>query len=82
VGFLSSVRWRCRCSKGVRLDCGYGIDLIVEGTVVVELKSVDVVHPIEEAPLLTYLRLSGKRVGLMINFNVAVLKAGVIRRVL
>jgi GxxExxY protein len=68
--------------KGVRLDCGYRIDLVVEGTVVVELKSVDVVHPIEEAQLLTYLRLSGKRVGLLINFNVAALKDGVVRRVL
>ena len=68
--------------KGVELDGGYRIDMIVEETVVLELKSVDEVHPICEAQLLTYLRLSGKQVGLLINFNVPVFKDGIVRRVL
>ena len=68
--------------KGVKLDCGYCIDLLVEDEVVVELKSVDRVHPVFEAQLLTYVRLSGKRVGLLINFNVPKLVDGITRRVL
>jgi len=68
--------------KGVRLDCGYKMDFVVEDVVVVELKSVEEVVPVHEAQLLTYLRLSGKRVGLLINFNVSALKDGVTRRVL
>ena len=55
--------------KGVRLDCGYRLDLLVNGKVVVELKAVDALHPVHEAQLLTYLKLSGCRVGLLINFN-------------
>jgi GxxExxY protein len=65
--------------KGVRLDCGYRIDLIVENAVIVELKSVDKVIPIHEAQLLSYLKLSSKTVGLLINFNVPILKQGVRR---
>jgi len=68
--------------KDVRLDCGYRIDLIVSDRVVVELKSVQEILPVHEAQLLTYLRLTGKHVGLLINFNVAVLKNGIKRRVL
>jgi GxxExxY protein len=68
--------------KGERLDCGYRIDLIVAGSVVVEIKSVEATLPIHEAQLLTYLRLSRKRIGLLINFNVPVLKDGIVRRVL
>jgi GxxExxY protein len=68
--------------KGVQLDCGYRLDLLVEGIVIVELKSVDVILPIHEAQLLTHLRLSGKRVGLLINFNVTKLRDGIVRRVL
>ena len=65
--------------KEVRLDCGYRLDLLVEGRVIVELKSVEGLAPIHEAILLTYLRLSGHKVGLLINFNVTVLKDGVRR---
>lgn len=68
--------------KGVMLDCGYIMDLLVEDVVVVELKAVEQILPIHEAQLLTYLRLSGKRVGLLINFNVPLLKRGIVRRVL
>ena len=68
--------------KGVRLDCGYRIDLIVSDKVVVELKSVQEILPAHEAQLLTYLRVSGMRVGLLLNFNTAVLKNGIRRRVL
>jgi GxxExxY protein len=68
--------------KDVRLDCGYRIDLIVSDRVVVELKTVQEILPVHEAQLLTYLRLTDKHVGLLINFNVAVLKNGIKRRVL
>jgi GxxExxY protein len=68
--------------KGVKLNCGYRIDLIVSDRVIVELKSVQEILPVHEAQLLTYLRLAKKRVGLLINFNVAVLKNGIKRRVL
>ena len=65
--------------KEVKLDCGYRLDLLVEGRVVVELKSVENLAPIHEAIILTYLRLSGQKTGLLINFNVTVLKDGVRR---
>jgi GxxExxY protein len=68
--------------KGLKLDCGYKIDLIVQDTVLLELKSVEKLHPIHEAQLLTYLRLTEKPVGLLINFNVPLLTQGIIRRVL
>ena len=68
--------------KGLRLDCGYKLDLIVQNEVILELKSVEKLHPIHEAQLLTYLRLAEKRVGLLINFNVPQLTQGIIRRVL
>jgi GxxExxY protein len=68
--------------KGIKLDCGYRLDVLVEDAVVVELKSIEQILPIHQAQLLTYLRLAGKKVGLLINFNVAVLKNGIVRRVL
>jgi GxxExxY protein len=68
--------------KGLKLDCGYKIDLIVRDEVILELKAVEKLLPIHEAQLLTYLRLTGKRVGLLINFNVPLLAQGIIRRVL
>jgi len=68
--------------KGLHLDCGYRIDLLVDGKVAVELKSVEKLLPIHQAQLLTYLRLSKVRVGLLINFNVRVLPHGIIRRIL
>jgi GxxExxY protein len=68
--------------KGLKLDCGYKIDLIVQDEVVLELKAVERLLPIHEAQLVTYLKLTGKRVGLLINFNVPLLTQGIIRRVL
>jgi GxxExxY protein len=67
--------------KGERVDCGYRLDLIVEGMLVVELKSVEELLPIHEAQLLTYLRLTGIHLGLLINFNVPVLRQGIKRMV-
>ena len=68
--------------RGVELDCGYRIDLLVERQVIIELKAVERLEPIHEAQLLSYLKLSGCRVGLLINFNVKVLKNGIRRLVL
>jgi GxxExxY protein len=65
--------------KGLKIDCCYRIDFLVESSVVVELKSVEVVAPIFTAQVLTYLRLLNKHVGLLINFNVPVLKDGLKR---
>jgi GxxExxY protein len=67
--------------KGMMLDCGYKIDVFVDNRLVVELKSIEKVLPVHEAQLLTYLRLSGCEVGLIINFNVVTLKEGIMRRV-
>ena len=68
--------------KGVRLDCGYQLDLLVAESIVVELKSVEALMPIHEAQLLTYLKLGGWNVGLLINFNVPLLRDGLKRIVL
>ena len=68
--------------KEVRLDCGYRIDLLVEDRVVVEVKAVERLEPIHQAQLLTSLRLSGHRVGLLINFNARTIKEGLKRMVL
>jgi GxxExxY protein len=68
--------------KTIRLDCGYIVDLLVADSVLIELKAIDSVHPIHEAQLLTYLKISGFRVGPILNFNVTVLKDGIVRRVL
>lgn len=66
--------------EGVQIDCGYRLDIMVERRVVVEVKAVDALGPIHLAQMLTYLRLSGCRLGLILNFNVRWMKAG-IRRV-
>ncbi|MBT1072134.1 GxxExxY protein [Pelotalea chapellei] len=68
--------------KGVVLDIGYRLDILVDSKVVVELKSVDSLLPIHEAQLLTYLKLSGKQTGLLLNFNCRLLKDGLKRLVL
>ena len=68
--------------KGIRLDCSYRLDLLVEQSVVVEIKSLSSIEPIHEAQLLTYLKLGGWKLGLLINFNVPALKDGVRRRIL
>jgi GxxExxY protein len=65
--------------KGVHLDCGYRLDIVVEKKLLVELKAVQELSPIHEAQLLTYLKLSGLTVGLLINFNVPVLQRGIKR---
>ena len=65
--------------KGIRLGCGYRIDLLVEEKIIVEIKSCESILPIHEAQLLTYLKLTGLKVGLLINFNVPVLKEGIKR---
>ena len=65
--------------KGVTLDCGYRIDIVVEERLIVELKACESLQPIHEAQLLTYLRLTGIKYGLLINFNVPVLKEGIKR---
>ncbi|HVX65090.1 MAG TPA: GxxExxY protein [Bryobacteraceae bacterium] len=70
------------CYKDLKLECGYRLDMLVGEEVVVEAKSVEAVLPIHEAQLLTYMRLGGWRVGLLINFNVPILKQGLRRRVL
>ena len=68
--------------KGLRMKCGYRVDLLVADAVVVETKSIEAIAPVHEAQLLTYMRLGGWKVGLLINFNVLVLKNGIRRRVL
>jgi GxxExxY protein len=68
--------------KGVHLECGYRMDVIVDGKLVVEIKSVDKLLPLHEAELLTYLKLSGIKTGLLLNFNAMLLKDGIKRMVL
>lgn len=68
--------------KGIHLDCGYRMDMVVADAVVVEVKAVESIVPLHEAQLLTYLRLGGWKVGLLINFNVPLLRDGIVRRVL
>jgi GxxExxY protein len=68
--------------KTVKLQSGYRLDLLVEAKVIVELKSVDALGPLHEAIILTYMRLSGHHLGLLINFNVPMLKDGVRRYIL
>ena len=66
--------------KGHSLDCSYRIDIVVENSLIVEVKSIDRIAPVHEAQSLTYLRLSGIRLGLLLNFNNAVLKDVICRR--
>jgi GxxExxY protein len=65
--------------KGIKLDCGYKMDLLVEDAIVVELKTVEHLLPVHSAQLLTYLKMSGKEVGLLLNFNEPVLTKGLKR---
>ena len=65
--------------KGIKLDCGYRLDVFVANSVIVELKCCESLQPIHEAQLLTYLKLTGVKVGLLINFNVPFLKEGIKR---
>ena len=69
-------------TRALLLGCGYRLDFIVAGKVIIELKAVEAFQPVHEAQLLTYLRLAGCRVGLLVNFNVPVLKRGIKRMVL
>lgn len=68
--------------KSVRLDCGYRIDLVVEDQLILELKAIERLLPIHEAQVITYMRLSGMRTGLLLNFNTAVLRDGIRRLML
>ena len=68
--------------EGIQIESGLRVDMIVDGRVIVELKAVEVMHPIHTAQLLTYLKLTGLRVGLLINFNVPLIREGIRRIVL
>jgi GxxExxY protein len=65
--------------REVRIDCAYRMDIVVQDCVFIEVKSVDAIQPIHKAQLLSYLKLSGYPIGLLINFNVSVLKDGIVR---
>ena len=65
--------------KGITLDCGYKLDIVVEDKVILELKSVSKFEPIHDAQLLTYLKLADLKLGILINFNVPILKEGIKR---
>jgi GxxExxY protein len=65
--------------KGVKLDCGYRMDVVVENLIIVEIKAVERILPVHEAQLLSYLKLYNKRLGLLLNFHVPVLKSGLKR---
>ena len=84
---LRRLPFRCQVDlpvvyESVALDCGYRMDLLIEDRVVVELKCVEALLAVHHAQLLTYLKLSGKRVGLMFNFHVSVMTKGIVRKVL
>jgi len=84
---LRNIQFRMEVSlpikyKGILLESGYKMDFVVEEKIVVENKAVLKMHPVFESQLLTHLKLSGFRVGLLINYNVPVLRDGIIRRVL
>ncbi len=67
--------------KGEKLDCGYQLDIVVENTIILELKSCEKIEPIHKAQLLTYLKLSDLKLGLLLNFNVPVMRDGIVRMV-
>ena len=67
--------------KGTKLDCGYRLDIVIENKIIVELKSIKKIEPIHKAQLLSYLKLSGHKLGLLLNFNVSVMKDGIVRLV-
>lgn len=69
-------------NKGIKLDCGYRLDLLVESKVILEIKCVEHILPVHEAQLLTYLKMTGMRVGLILNFKVSTLiRGGIVRKV-
>jgi GxxExxY protein len=68
--------------KGIKLDCGYRPDVLVEESVLVEVKSISTLEPVHKAQLLTYLKLGGWKLSLLVNFNVPVLQDGIRRRIL
>jgi GxxExxY protein len=68
--------------KGLQLDCGYRLDIVVQRELIIEIKAVEQLMPIHDAQILTYLRLSGRKVGLLINFNKVLLKDGIRRFIL
>ena len=65
--------------KGKKLDCGYRLDIVVEKAIIIELKSCEKIEPIHKAQLLTYLKLSGLNLGLILNFNVYLMRDGIVR---
>jgi GxxExxY protein len=65
--------------KGKKMDCGYRLDIVVEKAVIIELKSCEKIEPIHKAQLLTYLKLSGLNLGLILNFNVPLMRDGIVR---
>ncbi|BBE17948.1 NADH:ubiquinone oxidoreductase subunit 5 [Aquipluma nitroreducens] len=65
--------------KNIKLDCGYRLDILVEDLVIIELKAVDILNPVHEAQILTYMKFARKNIGLLINFNVTLLKNGLKR---
>jgi GxxExxY protein len=67
--------------REVTLDCVYKLDLLIEGIVIIELKAVSQILPVHEAQLMTYLKLTGKPLGLLLNFNVAQMKDGIVRKI-
>ena len=84
---LRTIPFRYECPlpleyKGLRVRCGYRVDILVADAVAVETKSIEAIAPVHEAQLLTYMRLGGWKVGLLINFNVLALKTGIRRKVL
>ena len=84
---IANILFKLQCPlpveyKGIKLDCGYRIDVLISDSIIVELKSVDKVLPIHQAQLLTYMKLAGISIGLLINFNVKYLKDGIKRMVL
>ena len=81
INFRPEVNLPVQC-KGISLDCGYRMDILVEENVVVELKAITQMVPVFEAQLLTYMKLSNSQIGLLINFHVPVLKDGITRRIL
>lgn len=68
--------------KEIKLECGYRLDVLVENEVIIEIKSVDSISPLHQAQVLTYLKFSNKRLGLLLNFNVKMLKDGIRRFIL
>ena len=65
--------------KGKKLDCGYRLDMVVENAIILEMKSCEKIEPIHKAQLLTYLKLSGLHLGLILNFNMTVMRDGIVR---